>query len=240
MSIKSKVVAVAATLTLFGGVGAASALTASPASAATPSCGFTCINVFNQQFGKSFLQDVFQQNARTGTPIILFRSSNSDPALDFTVTDIANCSGGVCVPYTVAQICAGAPGLLGTGTCFRYASDYIWEVAYSPYGVNSGMCVGVAAGNVSGEGVTLQPCGVNANTWWIQDNAHRYFHKGHFYAPYVNAASANFTTPLVLTYPANGYPTDKPRPQLYVRTQQTFSNGAPYQNQMWSFFFGQA
>ena len=39
MSIKSKVLAAAATLTMVGGVGAAGALTAGTASAATPSCG---------------------------------------------------------------------------------------------------------------------------------------------------------------------------------------------------------
>ncbi len=48
MSIKSKVFAAAATLTLVGGVGAAGAISAS---AATPSCGFTCIEVFNHNFG---------------------------------------------------------------------------------------------------------------------------------------------------------------------------------------------
>ncbi len=51
MSIKSKVLAAAATLTLVGGVGAAGALTAGSASAATPSCGTSCINIFTKQFG---------------------------------------------------------------------------------------------------------------------------------------------------------------------------------------------
>ncbi len=51
MSIKSKVLAAAATLTLVGGVGVTGALTAGSASAATPSCGNSCINVFSQQFG---------------------------------------------------------------------------------------------------------------------------------------------------------------------------------------------
>ena len=48
MSIKSKVLAAAATLTLVGGVGAAGALSAGTATAATPSCGHSCINVFSQ------------------------------------------------------------------------------------------------------------------------------------------------------------------------------------------------
>lgn len=252
MSIKSKVVAVAATLTLFGGVGAASAVMAGPASAATQPCGFSCINLSNQQFGRQFYQDVFQRNAAVGQPIILFRVSDADPALDFTVTDIrAYCTlsfftTGICipgpipVPYTVGQLCAaGVP--LGVGTCFRYPADLVFEVQYSPYGVNSNLCVGVAAANINGEGVSLQPCGVGPNTWWVRDSAHSYVSpvNGQFYTPWVNAGSANFTVPLVLTYPANGYPTDRPRPQLFISQQQTFSGGAPAQNQMFNVCFGE-
>ena len=236
MSIKGKILAAAATLTMIGGVGTAGALTAGTADAATPSCGFTCINVFNQQFGHAFYQDVYRQGERVNQPIILFRSADSDPALDFTVTDLADVS--TFTPLTVAQLCASVPAMMGAGTCLRYANDPVWETQYAPYGVNSGLCVGVATA-VSGATVTLQQCGVSAKTWWISDNAHRYFHNGHWYTPWVNAASANYTQPLVLTYPANGYPTDTPRPELYIATQQTFSSGAPYQNQMWSQCFGE-
>ena len=48
MSIKSKVFAAAATLTLVGGVGSVAALSAG---AATPSCGHDCIDIFSRQFG---------------------------------------------------------------------------------------------------------------------------------------------------------------------------------------------
>jgi hypothetical protein len=245
MSIKGKILAAAATLTLVSGVGAAGALTAGTATAATPSCGPTCINLYNQQFGKAFYQDVYRQGKNVGQPIILFRSADSDPALDFTTTLIADVStpstfNGIKLPFTpltVAALCkAGA--LVGAGTCVRYASDPVWETQYSPLGANSGLCVGVLAA-ANGAKVQLRPCGVNALTWWISDNAHRYFHNGHFYTPWVNAASANFTQPLVLTYPANGYPTDVPRPQLFISTQTTFSSGAPAQNQMWGVCVGE-
>jgi hypothetical protein len=235
MSIKSKLLVAATTLSLLGGVGVAGALTAGSASAATPSCGFSCINLYNQQFGKAFYQDVFRQSIKENQPIILFRSSDSDPALDFTTSLVA--SYNPFTPLKVSQLCLDGAGL-GAGTCARYANDYVWETQYAPYGVNTGLCVGVAK-PISGEAVTLQPCGVNADTWWISDNAHRYFHKGHFYTPWVNAGSTNFTQPLVLTYPTNGYPTDKPRPGLFVSTQTTFSSGAPAQNQMWAVCVGE-
>src|ERR1700722_16481338 len=86
MSIKSKVLAAAATLTLVGGVGAAGALTAGSAAAATPSCGNSCANIFTKQFGTfhspNFTVDVLKQGERVGQPIILFRTANYDPALD--------------------------------------------------------------------------------------------------------------------------------------------------------------
>jgi hypothetical protein len=91
MSIKSKVLATAATLALVGGVGTAGVLaTAGTATAATPSCGPTCLDIFSQEFGHhhspNFLLDVYQQRSHTGTKIILYRASNADPAEDFRPT----------------------------------------------------------------------------------------------------------------------------------------------------------
>jgi len=76
MSIKSKVLATAATLALVGGVGTAGVLgTAATANAATPSCGVSCLDIFSQEFGHHFapnyLLDVYQQHIRIGQPIIL-------------------------------------------------------------------------------------------------------------------------------------------------------------------------
>ena len=89
MSIKSKVLAAAATLTLVGGVGVAGALSAGTASAATPSCGNSCINIFSQQFGThkspNYVVDVLRQGEKVGQPIILFRTANFDPAEDWTL-----------------------------------------------------------------------------------------------------------------------------------------------------------
>ena len=86
MSIKGKVLASAATLTLVGGVGMAGALSAGTASAATPSCGGSCIDIFSHQFGThrtpNYVVDVLRQGEKVGQPIILFRTANYDPAED--------------------------------------------------------------------------------------------------------------------------------------------------------------
>ena len=88
MSIKSKVLATAATLALIGGVGTVGVLsTAVAANATTPSCGGNCGTIYSQEFGRQFVLDVYQQHAKVGQQIILFQASNGDPAEDFRMTD---------------------------------------------------------------------------------------------------------------------------------------------------------
>jgi hypothetical protein len=88
MSIKSKVLATAATLTMVGGIATAGVLgTSVSASAETPSCGVSCLDIFSHEFGThhspGFVLDVYQQHIRIGQPIILYRESNADVAEDF-------------------------------------------------------------------------------------------------------------------------------------------------------------
>ncbi len=227
MSIKSKVFATAAALTLVGGVGAAGTMSAT---AATPSCGHSCIDVFNRDFSShtnpSFVQDVLRQGERVGQPVILFRQSNSDPAEDFTVSYQGQVSdflaAGLVGQNLALHYGGGCELLVPVGhppvqTCEAfYPDDFAFEVQYSPYGVPSGLCVGVAATAVEGSEVSLQPCGVSAKTVWIQDvdNATGFVDS---YAPYINGSDTNFSTPYVLDYPHNGYPTDSPRPQLDIK-----------------------
>jgi len=219
MSIRSKVMAAAATLTLVGGLSVAGTLSAS---AATPSCGKDCINIFLREFGThkhpNFVLDVYQQSAKVGQKIILFRTSNSDPAEDFTVSNQG----------TVADFFAA--GLVSAALDLHYSSDEAFEFEYSPLGADSGLCVGVASTPVNGTPVSLQPCGVSAKTVWVVDSADTI--KGG-YVPLINGADTNFSHPFVLHYPGNGYPTDTPRPQLNTWNLQTFSNGTVYSNEMW-------
>ena len=113
MSIKSKVFAAAATLTLVGGVGSVAALSAG---AATPSCGHDCIDIFSREFGThdhpNFVVDTLRQGAKVGQPVILFRTSNTDPAEDFTpafqgLTSEFNAAGLVSNAVALHYGCAG-------------------------------------------------------------------------------------------------------------------------------------
>src|ERR1700744_4459849 len=84
MAFKGKPLAGAATLALVGGVGPMGGLTAS---AAAPSAGPHALDLFSRAFAPrrtpAFVVDVLRQGAKVGQPIILFRTSNTDPAEDF-------------------------------------------------------------------------------------------------------------------------------------------------------------
>jgi hypothetical protein len=224
MSIKSKVLAAAATLTMVGGLGAAGALSAS---AATPSCGHSCIDIFSREFGThhspAFVMDVWRQSARTGQPIILYRTSNSDPAEDFTIS----------FQGTVADFFAA--GLVSSALDLHYSHNWAYELEYSPNGVNSGLCVGVGSAATNGTPVALEPCGASAKTVWVVDSRDTI---GGGYVPLINGSDTNFSHPFVLHYPGNGYPTDIPRPQLNTWELQKYSNGTVFNNEMWGADFG--
>ena len=224
MSIKSRVLAAAATLTLVGGLGAAGALSAN---AATPSCGHNCIDIFSREFGThhhpNFVLDVLRQGAKVGQPIILYRTSNSDPAEDFTIS----------FQGTVNDFFKA--GLVSSALDLHYANDWAYEIEYSPNGVNSNLCVGVGSTAANLTPVSLQPCGASAKTVWVVDSANTI--KG-FYVPLINGSDTNFSHPYVLHYPGNSFPTDTPRPQLNTYTLQTYSNGTVFDNEMWGANFG--
>jgi hypothetical protein len=251
MSIKSKALASAATLTLLGGTVLAGALTGGTASAATPSCGGSCIDIFSHQFGThhepAYVVDVLRQGEKTGQPVILFRTANFDPAEDWTVS-----FQGTTADFFAAGLVGAAVALHYGCTaaafpdCSAGVNDPAFEIEYAPYGVDSGLCLGVASTAVQEEGVTLQPCGVSAKTVWIADIADSPSTLFNGYVPLINGSDTNFSQPFVLTYPSSGYPTDMPRPQLQVDNITGFSTGFPsgpelgtvQDNQLWGADFG--
>ena len=117
--------------------------------------------------------DTLRQGEKVGQPQILFRTANSDPAVDYTISY----QGLVSDFYAAGLVsrrwtCTTAvPDYPGAATCGTFPDDAAFEIQYSPYGVDSGLCAGVAATAVAGEKVTLQPCGVSAKTVWIVDSA---------------------------------------------------------------------
>ena len=220
MSIKNKVLAVAATMTMVGGASVVGLL---PAQAATPSCGTGCAEGYGLEYGSPFVWDVLRQGEKVNQPIILFRASNADPAEDFTIS-----ATGLVSTF----------GVLSTAVSTTYADDTAFEWEYSPYGVDSGLCIGVgAAAAVDNTPVELEPCGVSANTVWIDDSGATVVATplaGVTTEPLINGSGTNFDTPYVLHYPGSAYPTDMPRVPLTTYTLQRYSAGAVYDNEVWS------
>lgn len=245
-TIKSRVLAAFAVLALITGLGAAGA---SAAKAATPSCGTGCISIYPREYaGQSlgapqFVTDVFRQGEKTGQPVILFRASNSDPAEDFTYSEQGDLSefyaAGLVSPAVALHYgCTGSIAVANAQIpCGANSTDdEAYEIQYSPYGVDSGLCVGTATTAVSGTKVTLQPCGESAKTVWIMDTVNSPV------APYyaaINGSDTNFSDPFVMTYPSGKYPTDVPRAQLYTANLAGFQGGVTNDDsQLWTGFGG--
>src|SRR5580693_6000020 len=145
MSIKSKVLAAAATLTLVGGVGVTGALTAGTASAATPSCGNSCVDIFSHQFGThaepNYVVDVLRQGEKVGQPIILFRTANFDPAEDWTAAyqgTVADFYAAAMVTPSLALHYGCIPDALPGGNfpdCYgqtkEAVNDWAFEIEYA-------------------------------------------------------------------------------------------------------------
>jgi hypothetical protein len=257
MSIKSKVFAATAALTLVGG---AAAMGATAASAATPSCGQggsqVCINFFSRDFGThqnpQFLLDVLRQGEKVGQPIILFQQSNNDPAEDFTISNqglVSDFATALLVSPAVALHYGGAGcqvAVGATGVCsLKYPDFYAYEIQYSPFGVDSGLCVGVGTTAAAGTKVALEPCGVSSKTIWIEDWSNAAGIRNN-YVPLINGSDTNFSRPFVMTYPSASYPTDKPRAQIVTENLTGFSNPGLHNptgvnsNQLWGFNTGPA
>ena len=252
---KKRVLAIAATAATAATTITWGFLAAGPAGAATPSCGPTCIDVFSKNFGTfhnpQFVMDVYRQSAVTGQPIILFRQSNSDPAEDFTVADEGQVSDFHAAGLVSSQLNLhyGCNWNTNTNTCGNsFPDDYAFEVEYAPFGALSGECVGVGLTAGSGTPVSLQPCGTTSKTVWVVDTldscpTNPLYRRE---LPVINGSDTNFSHPYVLDYPAAGYPTDIPRPQLRTENLNGFSQTGnalcggtgsvtgPNSNQLWA------
>ena len=217
MSFMAKIAAGAATLALAGGgLGMAGPLSAG---AATSSCGANCTSWYTQKFGPAFVLDVLHGRPTTGNAVILFQSSNDDRAEDF-VTDYLG---------TVDSFYGDHRHLISPGFDQAYGDDEAIEIRYEPLGADSDLCVGTWPGEVAQAGfkIRLEACG-QASTLFAIDEAD----VSGDYTPLITGTDTNFSTPLVLTYPA-GHPTDLPRPWLNVEPLNTFSDGTVFDSQLW-------
>jgi hypothetical protein len=208
MSIKTTVRTAMAALAVVGGVSAAAAL---PASAATPACGPHCLAVFSSELGTyaqpNFVEHVFGGKATVGQPTGLTKASGSDSSEDF----INPHPGSVSDYY--------AMGLVSADVNRHYGALTASQLEYTPSGVPSGLCVGVATDPFQGEALSLQPCTVPGRTVWIIDTKDSPATAAAHYFPIVSGATTDFSRPFAMTYPRH-VNTAKTLPPIRLRHLQ--------------------
>jgi hypothetical protein len=121
--------------------------------------------------------------ARAGQPVILSPADGSSPAEDLMVP----LAGLVSDFY--------AAGLVPAEVNRHYGTLRAAQIEYAPLGVRSGLRVGVAVTAYDGEGLTLQPCPVQARTVWIIDTADSPATANDQFFPLVNGSTRDFSPP---------------------------------------------
>jgi hypothetical protein len=225
---------VAVTTTL--GLTAAGAATASTSSAKpdiTPACtyGQYCSDpLFNVQFGIQYFQSNNTGRLAPGAPISLAYANDNNPGEDWRVT----------LQSTVSDLYH--LGFVSSAIQLHYRRHFAFEVMWTPYGVETNLCRGLAKNAYEGETVTLQPCGSFPRTIWIVGNnifpaAHAARTAKAAITPYyggnelISAASVNPSVPYILTGGGSTFGED-PFAPLQV-DQQTADDGVLNPAQAW-------
>jgi hypothetical protein len=226
MFIKGKVLGAAAALAVVGGIGAVG--TTMSATAATPQCGSSCIQVFSPRFGTTahpnFIESVRHGVAKVGQPTILGRASSSNPAGDLMVI----------APVPNAHVSDFfAAGLVSAAVNSHFGGLPAVQLEYTPLGKATGLCSGVAQTAFENEGLTLQPCTAAGTTVWIIDPAVAPASlKGYF--AIINGSTTDFSQPFAMTY------RHKPPARIRLDHLQTSSDGSAPITQLWNRIFGLA
>jgi hypothetical protein len=220
MSIKSKVLAAAAVLTLAGGLSTVGTVAAS---AATPQCGGACVEVYSMKFATptslGFAETVFLGIPLRGVPTIVRAASSSNPAEDLIVP-----FGG---PVPVSQFYAD--GMVSAAVNEHYGSELAVQLEYAPHGRPTGLCTAVATTAYQNEGLSLQPCSTPGTTVWILDFADSPA-TAPVYFPIVNGSDTDFVHPFAMTILGN------PAHQLFTPIIMQHLTGNPGRvpaNQLW-------
>jgi hypothetical protein len=226
------------------GAGVASAGTHHAKPNATAACSDNCLDVNSFELGHGTIMNAYIHGdtglgGKVGQKVNLKFASDSHPNEDFTDYAVSNGT-----QETVADFCNAWPAPQSFNplsyVCQNYFDDVVFEWSWSPFGNESGLCVGVAKA-VDGENVTLQDCGDSDNTLWIADAALGESAGAHIsarpagitaaecattdvsnYCPWVNGGDTNFSHPLVLTVNAGS---SHPANQLKIEEENLLTGG---------------
>ena len=200
--VRSRIFAGLAPLALAGGLVMAAG---TAGNAATIDCGATCVALASQEYGTGYVSAVSDGTAQVGQQIMLsaagqysaedFRTEYVGTVADFLAAGLVTPAFALhygCIPTVNFPDCFGS-----TTQSFN---DPAFEIEYSPDGVYSGLCAGLASTAAQEEGVTLQECGASPKTVWAIDLYNQPFESIILgYAPLINGSDTNFSQPYVLT-----------------------------------------
>ena len=216
MSIKSKMLATAAVLSLAAGLSVAGT---AAASAATPQCANKCITPRTAAYPR-FVETVLFGVPLRGAPTIVSPAASWNPAEDFTVP-----TGG---PVNASYFSAN--GMVSAAVASHYGGPgYLaLQIEYAPYGKPSGLCSGIPAIAYQDQALSLQPCRTPDTTVWILD-----FKDSPIPGDYsiINASTTDFAHPFVMTILGN------PAHQLVtpiILQHLTGNPGKVPANQLWA------
>ncbi len=221
MLIKRKVVAAAAVLSLAGGLGT---LAAVPASAATPQCGASCIEVYSAKYATptslGFVETVLLGIPLRGVPTEVRPARSSNPAEDLIVP----------LKGRVSQLYA--QGMVAAAVSAHFANDTAVQIEYAPYGHATGLCTAVAVTAYQDEGLSLQPCSTPGTTVWIIDTVDASSASAF---PIINGSDTDFIHPFAMTILGN--PARQPFTPIIMQHLTGNPSSVPA-NQLWGDHFG--
>jgi hypothetical protein len=221
MLIKRKVLAAAAAATLGGGL---STLAAVPASAATPQCGASCIEVYSAKYATptslGFVETVFLGIPLRGVPTEVRPASGSNPAEDLIIP----------LSGTVNQLYA--QGMVSAAVNAHFGGENAVQIEYAPYGHATGLCTALAVTAYQDEGLSLQPCSTPGTTVWIIDTADSPTTASF---PIVNGSDTDFVHPFGMTILGN--PAHQPFTPIIMQHLTGNPGNVPV-NQLWGAHFG--
>ena len=163
---------------------------------------------------------------RARQPVGLAPVSGPNPSQDFKPGRAT--SGG-----TVADFYAD--GLVSAEANSHYGQLNAVQQKYAPFGVETGLCVGVAR-VAQGEGLALEPCDVPGTTVWIVYPAPMGTTPGYF--PIVNAATDDFTRPFAMHLPRDEVASGKPLQMQLRRLQYRTRDKTLPARELWGAAFG--
>jgi len=193
------------------------AVTTSPAHAASVACGSSCLTLTSERFGTGYVSAVAPPGtAAAGEPV------NLGPAGSFLREDWS-------ADYLGTAKTLIADGIIPLANK-PWSNAPAYQYVYTPGGDQStDLCLGIGAGSIAEDGtpVSLQPCGVTAVTIWLKLASG----PSVVFSPLINGTNVLDGNPYVLTAAARFH-------QLITHRLVVVPGTGPAASQQWRDLYG--